>query len=288
MRDSYKALDGLCLHGNGVVETNWNLSLARTDMIRLLKSGSTPLVWVFVLLILGLVATRFRRRKLVSRVGWCLMLLGTLVLYAFSIAPVSQGLLYSLESRYRPATATTLATLDAVVILGGGIHRSGGLRERAEASEWTRARVQEGVSLFQQSSAKVLALCGGRATADCASDADVMKTLAGQMGVRTEQIITETTSKNTMENASRLASLLPAGEGRRIGLVTSAVHMRRAEATFRHQFPDDTIVALPVHYLYTPPRTMIGRVIPSDSHLSRSTAALHEWIGLAWYSARYW
>jgi len=107
------------------------------------------------------------------------------------------------------------------------------------------------------------------------------------MGVPSEKILAETQSGNTVENAVRLAALLPAEGKRCIGLVTSATHMLRAEKVFRKQFPDHTIVPVPTNYLYDKTVWSVNQAIPSAGAFEQSTIAIHEWIGILWYSIRY-
>jgi uncharacterized SAM-binding protein YcdF (DUF218 family) len=131
----------------------------------------------------------------------------------------------------------------------------------------------------------LLAFCGGPSTQ---SEAELMKAMAVDcLGIAPDRILTETRSRNTKENAALLAPLLPAGQGRRLGLVTSATHMRRSHAVFRGQFPHDTIVPIPVHSTYDPVGWSVESIIPSVNDLKRSAIALHEWIGLPWYALRY-
>ncbi|HEC03775.1 MAG TPA: YdcF family protein [Phycisphaerales bacterium] len=144
-----------------------------------------------------------------------------------------------------------------------------------------------GVRVFKRSGAKILVLSGGGSPWGTETEAVVMKNLACELGVEQGRIVTEQESYNTMEQAVLLAKLLSGKKDRRIGLVTSALHMLRSEKTFRSRFPEDTIVPVPVNYLYKPPRRHVKSIIPSVKALSESTCAVHEWIGLVWYSIRY-
>jgi len=253
----------------------------------LLKSFATPVVWVLVPLLLGLALTTFRRRKKLAKAGWCSLLLGTLLLLLFSFPPFANILVYSLESRCPPPSPDVLATVDVIVVLGGGGYPSGGFREEAELARRAYPRLYYGVRIFQQGHAEILAFCGGEFREGKEREADVMRTMALQLGVPEDKIMTEMTSANTMQNAKRLAELLPARPGRQIGLVTSATHMVRSVRTFASQFRRDTIVPVPVHYQYDPDPWRFKNLRPSVVALERSTEAIHEWIGLRWYSLRY-
>lgn len=253
----------------------------------LVKSLATPIVWVLMLLVIGLVASRLKRRERIAKVGWWVVLAGALLLGTLSLEPVSRVLAYSLECRYVPASGDVLQTLDIVVVLGGGKEPAGWLRPEAEPAGATYARVCQGVKLFEQSSARLLAFCGGRPWPGAASGAELMKAVAVETGVAEDLILTESESHNTQENAVRLVALLPPGRQRRIGLVTSATHMLRSERVFRRQFPEDTIIPLPVNYKCGPVVPQAKTLIPAAAHLRDSTGAIHEWIGLLWYALRY-
>jgi len=256
-------------------------------MLDLLKSASTPIVWVLALVALGLILAKCPRKRSSPRLGWFLVLMSLLVLYLLSIAPVSKLLAYSLESRCKLPSDPVLSTLDVVIILGGGIEASGGLREYPEPSGITYSRLVSGVRIFRQSGAKMLVLSGGGPAESTESEAGVMKDLACELGVQEDSILTERDSQNTMEQAVRLAELLSGAKKRRIGLVTSALHMLRSAKEFKVRFPEDTIVPVPVNYIYRPPRWQIKSIVPSAGALLTSTHAVHEWIGMIWYPIRY-
>jgi uncharacterized SAM-binding protein YcdF (DUF218 family) len=256
-------------------------------MIELLKSLATPIVWVLVLMALGLILTIRSPKKRRFKLGKYALFTGMCILFLFSIEPVSNWLVYSLECRYKMPSDEVLSDLDIVVILGGGMSAPGGFREHGEASGFTYARLFSGVGVFRRSGAETLALCGGCPRRSDESEAEVMKALATDLGVRESEIITETRSRNTMENAAELAILLSSTKGKRIGLVTSALHMLRSENVFRKQFPNDTIVPIPVNYVYCPDWRGLRGLIPSSGALSESNYAIHEWLGMVWYLIRY-
>lgn len=258
-------------------------------MDNLVKSFSTPIIWVLSLMILGLILTRNARKKSGLKTGWYSMFLGTLTLIFFSMTPVSKALVYSLERMYQPPSAEALSNLDFVVVLGGGAAPSGGFRKNSEASGATYSRLFNGVEAFKQSSAKILVLSGlgPYARSESESEAEVMKTLALRLGVGKAKIVTEAKSRNTMQQAIELARLFPPTKYRRIGITTSALHMFRAEKTLRKKFPEGAIVPIPVNYVYSPLRYNVKSFIPSAGAFSNSTNVIHEWIGILWYSIRY-
>ncbi len=270
------------------------------------KSFTTPLIWVLVLLALGLILIRPGRRKRLLTLGRWSLLIGTTVLLAFSLNPVANLLAYPLESQYQLPPAFVGASdgpplLDIVVVLGGGAYPPGPLRPLAELSRHAYPRFYHGVRIFRLSHAQLLAFCGGPIREGVVSEGEAMKAMALALGVPEEKILAETTSRTTFENISNLSRLLPAGQkgsgpptqrdgvggpNRRIGLVTSAVHMRRAYGVFCRQFPDDIVVPIPVQAIYDPRGWDYRGLLPNANNLDRSTMALHEWIGLLWYKLR--
>lgn len=256
------------------------------------KSFATPILWVLTLLVLGLILTRYHRRRdakprATVRVGRFLLLLGLVLLIVLSLHPVANLLTYPLESRYQPPPAEQLRGLDAIVVLGGGSYPAGDLRSEAELGPYSYARFCQGIRIFRESPAGLLAFCGGAPRPGAESEASIMRTLAVRLGVPAEKIVVETESVNTFENLANLARLLPSGPGRRIGLVTSALHMRRSFQVGAGQFPHDTVLPIPVHYTYDPLGWDLGNFVPSVGNLQQSTVALHEWIGLLWYAVRH-
>jgi uncharacterized SAM-binding protein YcdF (DUF218 family) len=247
-------------------------------MLELVESLSTPIMRVLMLMAFGLVLQRFRSRKRLALWGRLSAMAAAILLYLLSIPLPSGRLLYALECQHRPPQQELLSRLDLVTILGGGRQPAGEFREFPEPSGLTYARVIGGVKVFKQSQAATLGLCG--------DEARVMKTLAMELGVPQEKMIAETSSQNIMENAAEIRKLLAPGANRRIGLVTSALHMPRAERIFRQVFAEDTIIPLPVNYLNTPPERLLEAVIPSARALNAGTDVLHEWIGMIWYAIR--
>lgn len=252
-----------------------------------LESLATPVVWVLAFLTLGLIMSRWRRRQTSSRASWWAVLVGTLGLLGLSVRPCANLLTYSLEHRYSHPSPDVLRSLDIVVVLGAGTYSPWRFRTEAELNGPSYSRWYNGVLAFNSSDADLLVFCGGSSREEGKGEAEVMKAMAVYMGVPGDRILAETQSRNTMQNAACLAKLLPARRARRIGLVTSATHMWRAEKVFRKQFPDDTIIPVPVNYTCGPLLCGWKTFIPSVRALEKSTVALHEWIGILWYWVRY-
>lgn len=172
--------------------------------------------------------------------------------------------------------------------MGGGIYPPDELRKSPEASGVTYSRLFNGVEIFKQSGAKVLVLSGAGGEQNNESEAEVMKNLAILLGVPEDKIIIESKSQNTMEQAIELAKLFPPQENKRIGIVTSAMHMPRAVQAFQEKFPKENIVPIPVGYISSSPEYSLNSFVPTADAFMRSTDAIHEEIGMIWYSFLAW
>lgn len=256
-------------------------------MVGLLKSISTPIVWILAFLIFGLMLTEKLRKKPRLNVGRYFLIFATCILYFLSIKPVSNLLVYSLERQYQSPSREVLEEVGVMVVLGGGVMSSEGFRKYPEASGATYSRIFNGVKIFRQSGAKVLVLSGAGGQRDDETNADVMKDIAIALGISEDKIITEDKSHNTMEHAIELAKLFPLEERMCIGIVTSALHIPRAVQAFRKKFPKNIVVPIPVGCIYSPPAWSVDRLIPSAGAFSTSSYAIHEWVGMLWYGARY-
>lgn len=255
-------------------------------MITLVKSVSTPIIWILFLLFARVLLLRGLCKQRRFKIGWYLLIGGTFILFVLSLAPVSNTLVYSLESRYQTPPNEDMTPVEIIVILGGGVYPSSELRKSPEASGATYSRLFNGVEVFKQSNAKLLVLSGGGK--DNESEAEVMKNLAILLGVPEDKIIVEPKSRNTVGQAIEFAKLFPPTEKKRIGIVTSALHMPRAVQAFQEKFPKEMIVPIPVGYVYTPFEYSLSSFVPTADAFITSTDAFHEEIGMIWYRLLAW
>jgi len=105
--------------------------------------------------------------------------------------------------------------------------------------------------------------------------------LAEKLGVPKEKIKIEPNSKNTGDNASEVNKIF-INKNIKIGLVTSAFHMKRSEREFRKYF--NNVVPLPAHYLYSSPiGNAVIRYMPQSEELYKTSLAFKEIIAQLWY-----
>ena len=248
-----------------------------------------PLPLCLGLLFIGLGLLWFTRRQ---RSGKILASAGAGLLLILSYSAIPDMALRPLELKYPPAAdlnagsgvakdALSLGAGSYIVVLGGGISSDPTLPITSQIGSESLSRLLEGVRLYRAEPGRKLILSGGRVFRPI-PESQVMSRVALIMGVNPRDILQESVSRDTEEQAHFLKPLV----GRqRFFLVTSAFHMPRAMALFRRRGLDP--VAAPVGLpgqrtgQWSP-----GGLFPSTASLGLTDIALHEYLGLAWARLR--
>ena len=197
-------------------------------MIYFLKFGAAVLLppGLFMLVFLWL-SFRIWRRGERGLAG--ALLATTLVFYALSTPLVSSALMRNLEAAYAPPEKPEG---DVIVCLSGGatldtpdLGGSGGL------SEGSSARLMAAARLYYHLHVPIL-FTGGRVFKDSGPEAEIAKRILTDLGVPEKDIILETESLTTGQNAKYSAEIIRARGFMEPVLVTSAFHMRRSVLNF--------------------------------------------------------
>ena len=198
------------------------------------------------------------------------------VLVALGIPLVAAELLYHLA----PPPARPGAPPDAIVILSADAVRMRGPAE-LEPGPLTLDRLRAGAAMQRRTGLPVL-VSGGPFLGSSATLASMMTTsLKNDFGVPVRW--QEDRSLDTWQNARFSAAILEREHISRVYLVTHFWHMRRAMLAFR-RFGLDPVPA-PVREPYLPPFAFRQLLINASAWFN-SYIALHEWVGLAYYSLR--
>lgn len=228
------------------------------------------LLALFGLLLLG-------RRRLG---GAIVSLLGIATLWFLSCNAVGVGLAHSLLPQVAPVNVrgAELANVQAIVILGGGVvgqaPEYGGPRPSAASLE----RIRYGVRLARQTR-KPLAFAGGVGWSSVgtgvAAEADVARgVLKDDYGLELRWF--DDNSRDTAENARRMADAMRGDRIQRIALVTHAWHMPRARAAFEQA--GFQVTPAPTGFATPRDRTLL-EWLPSVHGLDLSRSVLREWLG---------
>jgi uncharacterized SAM-binding protein YcdF (DUF218 family) len=238
-----------------------------------------PLNLSILLGLVALVMARRRRGGLAAGFG----LLALAILVTASLPVVSDALVFSLEREYPPADPDAAPTAGAIVVLGGTLAPGVPPRRGPELVD-SSDRILHAARLYRAGKAPLVVPSGGRLPWSVAerSEAAEIADLLVEWGVPRTAIVEEGKARTTSENAVELVKLLRARGVRRVLLVTSSLHMRRALASFRAEgleaipSPCDALVVSPK------PREALDWV-PRPDALEKTHVALWEYLGLAYY-----
>ncbi len=167
-----------------------------------------------------------------------------------------------------------------LVVLAGGIDDdTTDIQDFNALQTQSIRRLLAALRLGSQTPGSTLLLSGG--SGDPLNEADVMRAMAIQFGFPASRIVMDQLSKTTYQSAANLSHFIPPDSAQRVYLITSAYHMPRAFQAFRAFRPD--ICAWPVDFTRHD-RPYPLRFLPSARAMERTYRALHEFVGIAFYS----
>ena len=232
----------------GFVESFLLLSVLRREAPRWIKISV-----VFLILAMGVVST-----------GW-----------------FPSWLIQSIEHQYKTVKKVN-PDVNWVVVLGGGVYDAAYLPAQEVLSGMSIKRLLAGVYLYRQLPHAKLILSGGGARQVNASEGMRMSELTAWLNIPTTDRILETESVNTADEAVAIKQWV---HDEPFYLVTSALHMRRAIALFRHQGLNP--IAAPCHYTHAWKAGHQEQLyIPNIYNIAYVHEAWHEILGLIWGKMR--
>ena len=129
------------------------------------------------------------------------------------------------------------AAADAIVVFAGGVGESG------KAGGGAQERIAQAVALYKGGYAPVLILSSGYVYSF--QEAEVMRALAVDQGVPASAILLEKQATNTYQNVKFVDDILREHKWRRVLLVSSPYHMRRALLVWHKQAPEVEVLPTP-------------------------------------------
>lgn len=202
----------------------------------------------------------------------------------------AEPILSAWEQRHAPDLVELAPTADAILVLGGGV-KGRAIPVRPEPDLGDAAdRVWAGARLYNAGKASVLIVSGGQLPwyGNTATEADGMRQFLTDLGVPAADILLESDSQTTYENAINSRPLLQARDAKRVLLVTSAFHMERSLAVHRHQMPDIEWLPFSTDIQVVPRTSSLLQFLPQVEVLKQSQAYLRERVGIWVYSRRNW
>ena len=252
-------------------------------MMFLLKKMLAPLFFPVSLcleiLLLGLILLWFTRKQ---KTGKVVLSIGFLFLALLSFDATSDKLSQPLEYKYPPVLkADDVPGVKWVVVLGGGHTSDPQLPVTSQIGGASVARLVEGIRLSKMLPESKLILSGGSAF-DPVANAQIMADVAVAIGVDKRDLILETISKDTKDQARLINEIVGKDS---FMMVTSASHMPRSMALFEKQgmrpIPAPTGFGVKKRQRPSP-----GMFFPRASALLKAEIAFHEYLGMAWAKIR--
>ena len=223
--------------------------------------------------IVAVVCARLGRRRLAKWLGW--MTVGWLWLWMTPIMTWVVGV--PLEREFlvdgKVPMVETFPEADAIILLGGGIGADTNRNSYAEMSAGAD-RVWQAARLIKAEKAPMIVATGFYPQ-------DTTLPLLKDFGL-SEECVSFLKAKNTEEEAKGIAKM----GYKKILLVTSAWHMKRARLMFEKYAPEIEVVCAPADF----EQTMMAdnffspkAILPDVNALYLNSVAFHEWVGIIGY-----
>ncbi|WP_245692437.1 YdcF family protein [Sporomusa acidovorans] len=198
------------------------------------------------------------------------------VFYLMTTPYVSDGLIRSLESQYRPIQNPTG---DVIIMLGGGatgdtpdIDGIGHLSGSAANRLLTAARLQKRLNV-------PVIVSGGKVFEDTGTEALIAQRMLLSLGIPQDKIIIEDQSLNTTQNALYVKQIIEQRHYEQPILVTSAFHMPRSVINF-HKV-GLAVEPYPADYkVNANSSASLFKFLPSDGAIYNTCTALREYLGM--------
>ncbi|QHL86804.1 YdcF family protein [Nibribacter ruber] len=242
---------------------------------KLLQYLTSPFLWIMAVFVFGLFSRNQGKKRWAFRVGLVL-------LFFFSNPFISNEVWLAWEPE--AVLMKDVKNYDAAIVLTGVTEVNRSPHDRVHFNEGAE-RILDAVQLYKMGRVQKIIITGGSgAIKDVVrTEAENLEQTALYAGVPKQDILIEQRSRNTRENALYTKELLSQHpELQRLLLITSAFHMRRAQACFEKvglnfdTFPAD---------FQTHDRSfhLDDLLIPSAEALQDWTRLLHEWVGVLTY-----
>lgn len=234
----------------------------------------SPLIWILVSLFF---IWRTKNAKKKKYLIWVWMIFTFVLTNNFIV----HKFLEKYETPYQPIAEGKV--YDCAIVLSGAsrydsFSRSLQFNQGAE-------RLTEPVILYKKGIVKKLLISGGSASVfpPYLKEATYVRRFWLDMGVPDKDIIVESESRNTIENAKFSKELLEKkAVGKNVLLITSALHMPRSKYIFNNMgmLVDIYPVDFRVRRIEEPSYDITNYILPKTGALEAWGELIHEWVGL--------
>lgn len=236
-----------------------------------------PLTSIVLLFILGQFSRNNLTRRRATSLGIILLLL------------VSNPFFAGLAIKWWEVPPTPIAALDhydVAVVLTGIADANKEPKDRTHFQKGAD-RLIHTIQLYKAGKIDRILISGGSGSLinPTLSESTGLKEVAIFSGVSAKDIYLDTEARNTYENAKYSKVILDSLKAKRILLVTSAFHMRRAQGCFVKQGVEFDVFSTD---LYSGPMewTPNSTIIPTTSAIQVWNVLIKEWAGILMYTIR--
>jgi len=231
---------------------------------------------VIVIVSLGIMAFILGTLGFAKISKWTKAILGILVV-GLAFGTVPHFLLRQLQQGEYYHNNITWQPNNVIVLLGAGLVAVPGLKS-VEPAFFSYSRIQKAASLYyacKHTGAHCeVWVSGGDVQNLGSTEAEIYAKALTDVGLNSADIVLETKSKNTYQNAQNISAMLQNKKEAGLVLVTSGIHMQRSMLYFvnfgLHPIPDAA------DYIFAP---AFG--LPLGVHFAYTDFAMHEYLGMA-------
>jgi uncharacterized SAM-binding protein YcdF (DUF218 family) len=253
------------------------------EVSRILEALVTPLGLIWVMQLAATVVLAVKRKWR----GAVFTGVTALILFVFGCTSICNHLLASLERPYAGQKLSDIPRCDAVIMLGGVVTPSKNDLFQFHLGEGAD-RAVTATELVRQGKAPVLVLGGGGNLKMGWSEGELLRSWLAAWHLSESDVITIPVCANTHEEALRVQALSKEKGWKKVILVTSAYHMKRAEATFRQL--EVPVIPFACDFIGLSALWAQGSIypVPSPERFEKLSLYLHEKIGWWIYRWRGW
>jgi uncharacterized SAM-binding protein YcdF (DUF218 family) len=236
----------------------------------------SPYTWIMFMLIFALISKKAKRKRNLS-------IAGVVLLYLFSLPVIADRLINAWEVPAVSQDSLTEKPYEAIIVLGGlsfWDHELNRIQFNRSSD-----RIFQALDVYKKGIAKKIIISGGSGSMRYPDDKEsiFIKNFLVGIGFKNEDILIESLSRNTYENALYTKDLID--ELNMTGpflLSTSAFHMKRSMACFERQGIKATPYSTDRYSGEFKPH-IEGFIVPSQSAINVWETLLHEWFGYFTY-----
>jgi uncharacterized SAM-binding protein YcdF (DUF218 family) len=200
-----------------------------------------------------------------------------------SAGVVVDNFMRSLENRIEPSSENTISKGDVYIVLGGGlVENRRDTNYGATLSAESLKRLIFANLLYKENPLPIIVTGGkSRIKKNNFSEGFIMAQYLYDLGVKKADVIVESRSTNTKENAKYTGELLEKFGFRKAILIRSAYHMPRAVYAFKQQ--NIKVIPAPTDYHTEDIKASFIQFIPTADAMLNTCRVLHEYMGLIYY-----